>query len=62
MTIRGATILEASHIDFHHHELHNQSHGGHINNNESFEVDFDSADFDDVHINEGFRPDFYHDF
>ena len=40
-------------------------HGGsarHHHNNESFEVEFDSAEFDEQHITEGMRPEYDHDF
>ena len=30
--------------------------------NESFEVEFDSAEFDDLNINEGYRPEYNHEF
>ncbi len=61
MTIRGATIYEVSHFDPHvgHPKVSGRQQ---LHHNESFEVEFDSAEFDDQHTQEGYRPEYDHDF
>lgn len=56
VTIRHATIYEVSHLDISKKDIC-------VNiQNESFEVEFDSAEFDDLNINEGYRPAYNHEF
>lgn len=57
MTIRHATIYEVSHIDINKKDVSPR-----FLNNESFEVEFDSAEFNDINITEGYRPEYYHEF
>eukprot|EP00347_Sterkiella_histriomuscorum_P001708 403370985 len=57
VTIRHATIYEVSHIDVNRRDV-----SARLQNNESFEVEFDSAEFNDNNIDEGFRPEYNHEF
>lgn len=50
ITIKHATIYEVSHMDVSRRDV-----SARFANNESFEVEFDSAEFDDININEEVR-------
>ena len=59
VTIRNATIFAVSHMEV---QRKKSNRDGVSQFNDSFEVDYDSAEFDDVNLDEGERPEYEHEF